>query len=126
MEHEDEHEAFSSELAVAALERLQRYDPSVSIDAIVDAIDDGSALLLPHKGGFSVLRLEGENLHIWITAMYSGHSENLIQVVTDIVSLGQLLEVEAVTFATTRRGWKRVAKSIGFEEVAPDEYKRFV
>lgn len=124
MEFGADHAAFTNEKATEALTRLARYDDTVSVDAVVEALEDGSAFLLPHRSGFSVLTLKGDALHVWISCVYVGHMANLAQCAAEVTEVARALGLGRVTFKTTRKGWQRVAPQMGFNQVSDNSYER--
>ncbi len=111
------------ERAIEALHRLTRYDAALDVDQIAQAVADGSALILPLDGGFSVLNISGNALHVWVACAYTGHAPDIKSSVADIIELAKLLKLKRLTFGTQRKGWSRLAPHIGFSK-AGDKYER--
>jgi len=95
------------------LHKLCKHDPMVHPDYVADSIESKESFLQLHDGGFSILTPHPDRLHIWVACAWNGHGDMSISI-TDIINVAKLLKLPQITFATTRKGWQKVAPKLGF------------
>lgn len=106
-----------------SLARLKRYDPDVDISQIVDDLYFFRSYLLLCRDAFAVVTEVDGTLHVHIGCAFTGNCPSLLAELDQVIDCARQLELTALTFASPRKGWHRLAQKYGFELI-DGEYVR--